>query len=101
MSAFEILFHVGTNWPKGRKKKPDEKVLTGMEWKQTATLPFVPRKGDMVCLGEDDFRRVDDVYIIVKREPGLPELTKLEVHFEFSDFPFTYAQMTGMGWAEA
>lgn len=100
MSQFQILFMVETGWPLGRKRKRGESELTGMDWRQSASMPVLPRKGDWIALGDDDFRRVDDVYIAVRRDPDRPESCHYEVHFEF-DAEVAHASMRGVGWEEA
>lgn len=92
---FNIRFCLETGWPKGRRRTGDEKNLTGMEWEVFLPLPYLPRKGDMVTvLADDDFRRVDEVFLYAATDPQ-----KVEVFFEFQE-SVDHRAMISAGWRE-
>lgn len=92
---FNVRFCLETGWPSGRKKRPEEAILTGMEWECFLSLPYLPRKDDMLkALQDDDFRRVEQVFLYAADDPY-----KVEVFFEFEE-SVRHAAMIEAGWRE-
>lgn len=92
---FNIRYCLETGWPKGRRRKPAEKGLTGMDWECFGALPFLPRNGDMILVhAEDDFRRVEQVFIYASTDPH-----KVEIFFEFQE-SVDHQSLVDGGWKE-
>ncbi|OWQ61327.1 hypothetical protein CEE58_15985 [Stenotrophomonas maltophilia] len=99
----KISFHCQTNWPTGRHRKRGEAALTGMDWCQVREMPFVPRRGDMIALGSDDYREVEQVfYQLPSGGPAGVDEIQVQVHFAFGEDTVPHHQdMIAAGWLEA